>query len=1131
MFTPEQAIRTLRRMTLLITILLTAGNVVAQTAGTGSIQGSVSDATGAVVPNSVVVLTETATQVKHTATTAETGLYSFPNLPIGTYSLDVSAAGFSHYVQSNIVLEVGSSISINATMAVGSADQSVEVQATGLALQTEDASFKQTIDQRTVTELPLNGRQVTSLITLSGASANAPTTDLTGSKSFFSSVAISVAGGQGDATDYRLDGGDHNDYMTNVNLPFPFPDAVAQFSVESTVLGAQDGLHPGGLVNVVTRSGSNQYHGTVFEFIRNNYLDATNFYSTSKDTLHQNQYGATLGGKILKDKLFGFVGYQHLRAAQTQANTTVYVPTAANLAGDFSVTDGATCASSGKNTQLFNPQTGALLTNNMISTSYFNSSALALQKYLPATTDPCGKVVFAIPSLVTENQLATRVDETINLKHSLYAAYFLDGYKTPALYSPTNILLTNQPANDERAQSLTIAETFVVSSRFVNSVHLTGTRRRNNRGPASQGINATTIGINNYEPVPIGFVVSVTNKFSTYCGSCALGHFDVNTFSVADDINYSIGKHQMAFGGEFVRTELNSVNTYEANGVFTFSGTFSQKGPSGSSTVPSGNNPPTAGLDANLDFLTGSMSKYEQSIIDSSALRQAVPSLYAQDTFHITKQMVISAGVRWEPGFFPNDYFNRGNVFSMAGFLANQHSSVYPTAPAGVAFFGDPGVPKSFTKSSPWQFSPRLGITYDLFGTGKTILRAGSALMYDDISLYTATKVFQDPPFATLLDNTPVGKPLSFTTPFANGTIVGNPFPVPQIPTAANAVFVNGTQYFFLPNKFHSAYTTQWTASIQQEFGTGWQFQIDYIGNKTSFLPYSYSLNPAVYIPGASTTGNTASRYAFTIANPSQGPKFGGGGSGTTLITSGVNATYNALVASIQHRASRSFTFLANYTWSHCIDVVDAQGDFGSTTLENPNNPKMDRGNCGSDFRNMFNTTIVASSHFNLNKVANAVLNGWEIAPLIRFTDGVPFTVTTGVDNSLTAINNDRPNVVNPSAVYTGKALTRSATNGNLSYLNASAFTPNAIGTYGNVGRNAFRGPNLFQFDAELSRVFPVNERVNLQLRLESFNVLNHPEFAAPTSTAISSGTFGQITSTLSGTNARLFQLAGKINF
>lgn len=1103
--------------------LIWAGSLYSQTAGTASIQGTVTDSTGAVIPNGEVSLTSTATQVKRTVTTGDNGLYSFPNLPVGTYNLDVTAPGFRHYVQSNIILEVGSSIAVNATMTIGTTDQKVEVLASGLALQTEDASFKQTIDQQTLTELPLNGRQVTALITLSGASAPAPITDLVGSKSFYSSVAISVAGGQGNSTDYRLDGADHNDYMTNVNLPFPFPDAVGQFSVESTVLGAQDGLHPGGLVNVVTRAGSNQFHGTVFEFIRNNYFNATNFFSTSKDTLHQNQYGATLGGRIIKDKLFFFAGYQHLKAAQNQSLTPAFVPTAANLLGDFSVTDGPACTSSKTNTQLLNPKTGAILVGNKIDPASFNASALALQKYLPATSDPCGRAVFAIPSLVNENQFITRIDSTLTSKHSLYGRYFLDGYETPALFSPTNILLTNLPANSERAQSLTIGETYIATSKLVNSFHVTGSRRRDNRGPADTGINATTIGINNYEPIPVGFQVSVTSKFSTYCGSCALGHFNVNTFSVADDVNYSHGKHQMAFGGEFARTQLNSGNTYEANGVFTFSGTFGQKGPNGSSAGGTG-------LDANLDFLTGSMSKYEQSIVATTALRTSIPSLYAQDTYHATKNFVLAGGVRWQPGFWPKDYFNRGEIFDMDAFLSNTHSTVYPTAPAGVFFHGEPGVPDAFTQSSPWQFSPRLGLTYDVFGNGKTIARAGTALMYDQPSLYTGIKVNQGPPYNTLLDNLPVGAPLNFSSPFVNGTIIGNPFPVPLIPTAATAVFPNGIQYFFLPKKFHNAYTTQWTASVQQQFGTGWQFQVDYIGNKSTFLPYSYSLNPAIYIPGSSTTGNSASRYAFTRANPTQGPKFGGGGGGTTLITSGANATYNAMIASIQHRASKSFTVMVNYTWSHCIDIVDAQGDFGSTTLENPSNPRLDRGNCGFDFRHTFNSTIVASSHFPLTGWASHLVNNWQVAPLFRITDGVPFNITSGVDNSLTAIGNDRPNLIAPNSAYTNKKLTRTSA-GNLNFLNPAAFTQNAAGTYGNLGRNAFRGPNLLQLDVEVSRDIPFRENINFQLRLESFNVLNHPEFSIPSSLSVSSATFGQVTSTLSGTNARLFQLAGKINF
>src|ERR1700678_2216799 len=556
-----------------IAILTFAARGNAQLAGTGSIQGSVVDATGAIIQNANVMATNSATQVKHASVTGGSGLFSFPNLDIGTYTVEVAVQGFEHYSQSNIVLEVGSSIAVNITMTVGATDQKVEVQASGLALQTEDSSFKQTIDQKTLTELPLNGRQVTSLITLSGGSVNAnANSDLQGSKTFFSSVVVSVGGGQGNATDYRLDGGDHNDYMTNVNLPFPFPDAVAQFSVETTALSAQSGLHPGGLVNVVTRSGSNEWHGSAFEFIRNNFIDATNFFSTSKDTLHQNQYGGTFGGKIITDKLFFFGGYQRLKADQSQSLTQAFVPTPANLLGDFSVTDGAGCQASGKAIQLLNPFTGAVLPGNQISPTLFNASSLKMMQYLPAATNDCGVVNYAIPSEQVENQFIGRVDWTIGQKHSLYGRYFLDGYTSPGFFSPTNVLITTQPGNYERAQGLTIGETYVINDHTVNSFHATATRRRNNRGAAAEGIGPTTLGIDSYAPSTDFLELTVTNKWSTYCGTCAAAHFNVNTFSFADDVNMVLGKHQLAFGGEYVRSQLNINNLSESNGDFHIPG-------------------------------------------------------------------------------------------------------------------------------------------------------------------------------------------------------------------------------------------------------------------------------------------------------------------------------------------------------------------------------------------------------------------------------------------------------------------------------------------------------------------------------------------------------------------------------
>jgi hypothetical protein len=338
----------LQALSIVLFLLLLTISGHAQVAGTGTIQGTVQDPTGALIPNATVTLTDVATHVKRVAQSDSGGTYTFPNISIGTYDASISAKGFQTYVKSGNVLEVGSNIAINTTLTVGSQDQTVQVAADGLALQTEDVSFKQTIDSTAITEMPLSGRQMTGLIVLSGGATPASGGDsITGSKASYQAIAISIAGGQGNTTQWKLDGGDNNDYMSNGNLPFPFPDAVSQFSVESTALGAQNGEHSGGLVNVVTRGGTNTYHGSAFEFIRNNYLDATNFFSSCtpvapkttcspKDSLHQNQYGGTFGGKILRDKLFAFAGYQHTKADQSQASTTSYVPSQANLLGDFS---------------------------------------------------------------------------------------------------------------------------------------------------------------------------------------------------------------------------------------------------------------------------------------------------------------------------------------------------------------------------------------------------------------------------------------------------------------------------------------------------------------------------------------------------------------------------------------------------------------------------------------------------------------------------------------------------------------------------------------------------------------------------------------------------------------------------
>lgn len=1156
-------------MVVFLLLVATAPFLTGQGAGNASLQGTILDSTGAVIADADITLTNNATLIKRTATSDSRGLYSFPNTAVGTYMLTVARSGFQTYTQTGIVLEVGSAISINVPMTVGSQTERVEVKAEGLALQTEDASFKQTIDQQTVTEMPLNGRQMTGLITLSGGSTPAPAGDFTGSKYSYQTISVSIAGGMGNTTMWRLDGGTNNDYMANGNLPFPFPDAVSQFSVESTALSAQNGMHTGGLVNVVTRSGTNQYHGSAFEFIRNNYINASNFFSATKDTLHQNQYGGTFGGPILKDKLFAFAGYQRTDSKQSQASQQAFVPTAANLAGDWSATA----------VQLVDPRTGAKLVGNKYpSPPNYNAQSLKLLSYLPKPdpSDPTGRVFYSIPLQTADNQFVTRVDYTINAKHNLYGRYFIDGYQQPAFFFPDNILVSTQAGLSQRVQSFTLGDAYTITPKIVNTAHITVLRRRNNRGYAANNINATDLGVNLYQGQPNGLQLTTTNKFTVGGGTNSNSKFNDNTIAFEDDVTMMLGKHQLVFGGEYARNQLNIANAYETNGTFTFDGRYSLNGPNGGS----------AGGDPNLDFLMGTLGTFEQSKQQQNALRGPIPSLYFQDTYHPTGNVTLVAGLRWSPNFMPYDTFHRGVTFDNNAFLANKVSSIYPNAPAGAMFFGDPGVSDIFTKNSVWQFSPNFGISWDPTGSGKTVLRAGAEIAYDQVNYYTAQRNQQNPPYATAIKQTQTSTsgPISFSNPWSAGTISTNPFPQPQIPTPAIAQFFPQSQFIVLPEQFHPSYTEQWTVSVQRQFGNGWQFQTQYVGSHTVHAPMGTPLSPAIFVPGVwgangtgcpgvvttgpagkpagavgtpcSTVANQTQRFALTVANPSQGNGYTGGGGGSVLINYNGMANYNGLITTIQHRLSSSFSLLANHTLSKCLSLTDSQGDYAGTNVQNPNNPAADYGPCGSDYRHVENVVLITQSKFPLTGFKALLLNNWVFAPLIHIQSGQPFTVTAGQDNSFTAIGNDRPNLKPGVPVYLHQPIRRASGAANRGYLNPAAFaqvtagcptplsptTCAGYGKYGNISRNSFRGPTNYQFDAQISRIFPIHESLAATLRLEAFNVLNHPNFNIPTGITsgtpggptgqagvLTSNTFGQITSTAN--QARIFQGSVKITF
>ncbi len=451
-------------------------------------------------------------------------------------------------------------------------------------VETQQNTISQVIDQQRIVDLPLNGRDPTQLITISGAAVNHSDGTNTGSKSFFSSQSISIAGSAGDATNYLLDGGDNNDSFTNVNMPFPFPDALAEFSVETSTLPARNGLHPGGVVNAVTKSGSNRWHGDLFEFLRNGDVNAINYFAPRQDSLKRNQFGGTFGGRIIRDKLFFFGGFQQSDIRQDPSASTAFVPTAAALSGDFSALDGAGCQAKGVTRVINDPTTGHPLPNDQIARPASIQRRSRSPSTCPRRRTPAAKSSYGIPVQSNESQYVGRVDWIINSKHSIYGRYLLDDYTLAAFFDPHDILVTSTSGNCG-------ARPDVRSRRYLHAQSHHG-----ELGPFhASGACATTAvptraastprrweSTNLYQGTGDFLQVAVNNGgFAIGCGTCALGIFNITSYQVADDVDVLRGKHQIAFGVDLIRTRDVQKNHYQDDGVFNFSGPVQQRSAAG----------------------------------------------------------------------------------------------------------------------------------------------------------------------------------------------------------------------------------------------------------------------------------------------------------------------------------------------------------------------------------------------------------------------------------------------------------------------------------------------------------------------------------------------------------------------
>src|ERR1051325_11129641 len=417
---------------ILFSSLILAPNANAQAVAVAAVSGTVTDATGGLVGQAEVIMTQVDTGQNHTTQTDASGRYILPSLPVGPYRMEVRKSGFRDYVQTGIVLVVNNNVTINVGLQVGAITDKIEVKADTSMVETVETSVATVIDTQRINDLPLNGRQATQLILTLGAAQYADAGD-TGSKTFYISTRISVAGGQGNGTAYLLDGGDNTDAMSNVNMPMPFPDALQEFSVETSAVSSRFGTHPGATVNAVTKSGSNAFHGDLFEYLRNGDLNARNFFQLTRDSLKRNQFGGDTGGRIIKDKLFFFGGYQGTRNRSHPPTSTTHIPNAAMLNGDFSTIASTRCQS--RALTLNNPG-GGTFAGNQIPVSMLNPVALAIaNKYLPVSSaDACGAVTFAIPVTGDEDQYIGRVDYVQNSRHTIYGRYFVVNYQNPPTF-------------------------------------------------------------------------------------------------------------------------------------------------------------------------------------------------------------------------------------------------------------------------------------------------------------------------------------------------------------------------------------------------------------------------------------------------------------------------------------------------------------------------------------------------------------------------------------------------------------------------------------------------------------------------------------------------------------------------
>src|SRR5437867_9054312 len=642
----------------LLILILSCSSVWAQ--NTAQINGSVKDQTGAILPGVEVTATQTETGVTRSAVTDETGTYLLPNLPIGPYRLQAMLPGFRTHVQSGIVLQVAANPAVNIVLEVGQVADQIEVQANAALVETRSTGIGQVIDNTRVLELPLNGRQAIELIVLSGAAVagGAQATNRN-----YPTQSISVAGGLNNGLVYLLDGGTHNDPFNNLNLPLPFPDALQEFKVETSSVPAQYGQHSAGAINVVTKSGTNDIHGDLFEFVRNKVFNARNAFARERDGLKRNQFGGSIGGPIIKNKLFFFAGDQ-ITVLRSVPNTVfAFVPTPRMLTGDFTAITSPACNRSGQ------VALRAPFVNNKIDPSQLSPAALKLTtKWFPTPLDECGTVTFGRKQNSNEQNIVGKLDYQQSDKNSIFGRYEQSRLDAPTDYDGKNWLSVSMADYTRRAHSFVLGDTYLIGPNMVSSFRGTFLYSPNPKTLKHEFFTFSDLGAKNlWYPSnwPKFAEITLTGSFSTSQVPTP-GKTNTQSFQFSEDLSVTRGTHQIGFGANYIHSLMNYGSGTFTPGQMAFNGT-------------------STGLPL-ADLMLGKASSWHQTQLSTQYYRQNYIGLYIQDTWKATSRLTLNGGVRYEPFIPAYDKFGPIALYDKKWFDQNIRSTVFKNAPAGILF-------------------------------------------------------------------------------------------------------------------------------------------------------------------------------------------------------------------------------------------------------------------------------------------------------------------------------------------------------------------------------------------------------------------------------------------------------------